>query len=67
MQYGTEGAFVFVIDDAQRAARRVLQLGSANAGRVVVESGLAASERVVVEGVDRLHDGREVQVVESLT
>ena len=67
VQYGTEGAFVFVIDDAQRAARRVLQLGSANAGRVVVESGLAASERVVVEGVDRLHDGREVQVVESLT
>ncbi len=67
VQYGTEGAFVFVIDDAQRAARRVLQLGAANAGRVVVESGLAASERVVVEGVDRLHDGREVQVVESLT
>jgi multidrug efflux system membrane fusion protein len=67
VQYGTEGAFVFVIDDAQRAARRVLQLGSANAGRVVVESGLAASERVVVEGVDRLHDGREVQIVESLT
>ncbi|HCW18387.1 efflux RND transporter periplasmic adaptor subunit [Achromobacter sp.] len=67
VQYGTEGAFVFVIDDARRAARRVLQLGSANAGRVVVESGLAASERVVVEGVDRLHDGREVQIVESLT
>jgi len=67
VQYGTEGAFVFVIDDAQRAARRVLQLGSANAGRVVVEGGLAASERVVVEGVDRLHDGREVQIVESLT
>lgn len=67
VQYGTEGAFVFVIDDAQRAARRVLQLGSANAGRVVVESGLTASERVVVEGVDRLHDGREVQIVESLT
>ncbi|MFY0476313.1 efflux RND transporter periplasmic adaptor subunit [Achromobacter marplatensis] len=67
VQYGTEGAFVFVIGDDQRAVRRVLQLGSANAGRVVVEAGLAASERVVVEGVDRLHDGRDVQIVESLT
>ncbi|MBB1592898.1 efflux RND transporter periplasmic adaptor subunit [Achromobacter sp. UMC46] len=67
VQYGAEGAFVFVIGDDQRATRRVLQLGSANAGRVVVEAGLAVTERVVVEGVDRLHDGRDVQIVEPLT
>lgn len=66
VQYGSEGAFVFVIGDDQRATRRVLQLGSANAGRVVVEAGLAVAERVVVEGVDRLHDGRDVQIVEPL-
>lgn len=66
VQYGAEGAFVFVIGDDQRATRRVLQLGSANAGRVVVEAGLTVAERVVVEGVDRLHDGRDVQIVEPL-
>lgn len=66
VQYGSEGAFVFVIGDDQRATRRVLQLGSANAGHVVVEAGLAVAERVVVEGVDRLHDGRDVQIVEPL-
>ena len=65
VQYGTDGAFVFVIDDDQRATRRDLTLGRANAGRVEVRSGLAAAERVVVEGGDRLHDGRDVLIVET--
>ena len=65
LQYGADGAFVFVIDDDQRATRRDLTLGRANAGRVEVRSGLAAAERVVVEGVDRLHDGRDVLIVET--
>lgn len=67
VQYGSEGAFVFVIGDDARATRRVLQLGAANAGHVVVQAGLAPAERVVVEGVDRLHDGRNVQIVEPLS
>ena len=65
VQYGAEGAFVFVIGDDQRAARRELALGRANAGRVEVRSGLAVAERVVVEGVDRLHDGRDVLIVDT--
>ncbi|CKH52075.1 efflux RND transporter periplasmic adaptor subunit [Achromobacter xylosoxidans] len=65
VQYGADGAFVFVIGDDQRATRRELTLGRANAGRVEVRSGLVAAERVVVEGVDRLHDGRDVLIVET--
>jgi multidrug efflux system membrane fusion protein len=65
VQYGADGAFVFVIGDDQLATRRDLTLGRANAGRVEVRSGLAVAERVVVEGVDRLHDGREVRIVET--
>ncbi|WMD22453.1 efflux RND transporter periplasmic adaptor subunit [Achromobacter seleniivolatilans] len=65
VQYGSEGSFVFVIGQDKRATRRVLQLGQANAGRVVVESGLSVAEHVVVEGVDRLHDGRDVHIVEQ--
>ncbi len=65
VQYGSEGAFVFVIGEDTRATRRVLELGPANAGRIVVQACLAEGERVVVEGVDRLHDGRDVQIVES--
>jgi multidrug efflux system membrane fusion protein len=65
VQYGSEGAFVFVIGEDLRASRRVLTLGPANAGRIVVQAGLAEGERVVVEGVDRLHDGRDVQIVEQ--
>ncbi|MNO09508.1 multidrug efflux system subunit MdtA [compost metagenome] len=56
---------MFVIDKDARAVRRVLELGPANAGRIVVLAGLAQDERVVVEGVDRLHDGRDVQIVEQ--
>ncbi|CUI34759.1 efflux RND transporter periplasmic adaptor subunit [Achromobacter xylosoxidans] len=65
VQYGADGAFVFVIGDDQRATRRELTLGRANAGRVEVRSGLAVAERVVVEGVDRLRDGRDVLIVET--
>lgn len=65
VQYGSEGAFVFVIGEDRRASRRVLRLGPSNAGRIVVESGLAPAERVVVEGVDRLHDGRDVHIVDQ--
>lgn len=65
VQFGSEGAFVFVIGDDARATRRVLELGPANAGRIVVLAGLAPDERVVVEGVDRLHDGRDVQIVDQ--
>ncbi len=65
VQHGAEGAFVFVIGQDLRAARRVLALGAANAGRVEVASGLAPAERVVVEGIDRLHDGSEVLIVEQ--
>lgn len=67
VQYGSEGPFVFVIDDKAQAQRRMLQLGAANAGRVVVQAGLDPAERVVVEGVDRLHDGRGVQIVDPLS
>ena len=65
VQYGAEGAFVFVISDDLKSTRRELKLGRANAGRVAVLSGLAPAERVVVEGVDRLHDGRGVQIVDT--
>ncbi|SSW67739.1 efflux RND transporter periplasmic adaptor subunit [Achromobacter agilis] len=63
VQYGSEGAFVFVIGEDRRASRRVLRLGPSNAGRIAVEAGLAPAELVVVEGVDRLHDGRDVLIV----
>ncbi len=65
VQYGADGAFVFVIGADRRAMRRDLALGPARAGRVAVESGLEPAERVVVEGIDRLQDGREVLVVEQ--
>ena len=50
VQYGAEGAFVFVIGDDQRAARRELALGRANAGRVEVRSGQMCIRDSYTEG-----------------
>lgn len=65
VQQGEDGAYVYVVGDDKRAARRLLTVGAASAGRVSVQAGLQPAERVVLEGIDRLEDGRDVLVVEQ--
>jgi len=62
VQHGSRGSYVYVIVDG-KARVRDLQLGPASGGRTVVLKGLAAGEPVVLEGLDRLEDGRAVNVV----
>lgn len=66
VQYGSQGAYVYVIDDAQRARPRTVSLGTAEGGWIAVTKGLAGGERVVLEGLDRLNDGREVKVIDTV-
>ncbi len=46
--------YVYVVDAAQRAQRRDLQLGRMVDGRRIVESGLAPGEQLVVAGMQRI-------------
>lgn len=62
VQNGSRGSYVYVIVEG-KARVRDLQLGPASGGRTVVLKGLAAGEPVVLEGLDRLEDGRAVNVV----
>lgn len=62
VQYGAKGSYVYVIKDG-KAGVRPLVLGPVDGERVAVSEGLAAGESVVLEGLDRLHEGREVIVV----
>ncbi|MGC4394979.1 efflux RND transporter periplasmic adaptor subunit [Hydrogenophaga sp. T2] len=62
VQHGSRGSYVYVIAEG-KARVRELQLGPASGGRTVVLKGLAAGEPVVLEGLDRLEDGRAVNVV----
>jgi len=64
VQHGSRGSYVYVIAEG-KARVRELQLGPASGGRTVVLKGLAAGEPVVLEGLDRLEDGRAVNVVKA--
>lgn len=64
VQHGSRGSYVYVIVDGH-ARVRDLTLGPASGGRTVVTKGLAAGEPVVLEGLDRLEDGRAVNIVQQ--
>jgi membrane fusion protein (multidrug efflux system) len=53
--------FVFTTEDG-RAARRDVELGQRDLGRVEIVAGLAAGENVVASGLQRLRDGAPVQI-----
>ena len=64
VQHGSRGSYVYVIAEG-KAQVRDLVLGPASGGRTVVMKGLATGEPVVLEGLDRLEDGRAVNVVQA--
>ena len=64
VQHGSRGSYVYVIAEG-KASVRELVLGPASGGRTVVLKGLAADEPVVLEGLDRLEEGRAVNVVQA--
>ncbi len=58
---GTEGNFVFTVDDDMKAHRRNVVTGSAYEGYTRIVEGLEAGERVVNEGHVRVTDGITVR------
>jgi membrane fusion protein (multidrug efflux system) len=53
-------SFVFVIADG-KVARRAVELGQRDVGKVEILKGVAVGERVVTRGVQKLRDGAAVQ------
>lgn len=64
VQHGAAGGYVYVVT-GDKAQVRPVELGARTDGRAVVVKGLVAGERVVLEGIDRLTDGRAVNVLDS--
>ena len=54
-----------IINKDNKAEVRVLQLGINTQGRTEILSGLNGQERVVLEGIDRLSEGKAVQIVQQ--
>lgn len=61
IQWGAEGAFVWVVRDA-KAARLPIRILQRNAGTVLVEAAFDPSDLVVTEGVQALRPGADVTV-----
>jgi RND family efflux transporter MFP subunit len=61
IQWGAEGAFVWVVRDA-KAVRLPIRILQRNAEAVLVETALEPSDLVVTEGVQALRPGAEVSV-----
>jgi RND family efflux transporter MFP subunit len=55
---------VFVVDDEERADKRVLEIGLSNPDEVEVVGGLREGERLVTLGYETLQDGVKVQIIE---
>ena len=64
LQWGGDGAYVWVIGDDDRARRQPVSLVQRIAGSVLLGGGLAPGDRVVLEGVQKMSDGRLVEVVD---
>ena len=54
--------YVFVVDEANKAQRVVVELGRRRPGEVEILGGLDEGDRVVVEGTIRLKPGAEVKL-----
>ena len=64
VQFGTERNYVYVVQDNKAYVRNVV-LGAAADGRVAVIEGLEPGELVVLEGLDRLRDGKQVNIPDA--
>jgi len=66
LQFSREGPFVWTVRGGQ-AERVPVSLIRRRAGEVLVDGPLEPGEAVVVEGVQRLREGREVEVINADT
>lgn len=64
LQWGGNGAYVWVIDEAGRAHRQPVSLVQRTAGSVLLDGALAPGDRVVLEGVQKMSEGRLVEIVD---
>lgn len=64
VQFGSQGSYVYVIEEGKARTRPVLT-GAITNSRIVISEGLHNGEAVVLEGLDRLREGRAVTIVAS--
>ena len=61
--HSREGHFVFRIGDAGTVRRQPVRIGARSPGKVEILDGLQPGDRVVVDGVHRVRDDQQVEIV----
>lgn len=65
VQYGSIGAFVYVIDEQNAAHIQEVIPGRVDGRYMAISAGLSPGERVVTDGIDRLREGSTVEIVDD--
>ncbi len=65
LQMGSEGNFVWVLNSENKVSKHLVKTGIQDSQTVVISAGLSAGDRVVTDGIDRLTEGAQVEVVEA--
>jgi len=66
VQMGNEGSFVWTLDEENKVSKHLVTTGIQDSQQAVISTGLQAGQRVVTDGIDRLTDGMQVQVVQPM-
>ncbi len=63
LQMGNDGHFVWVLNEQNRVSKHTVTPGIQDSQQVAISAGLSAGDRVVTDGIDRLTEGAQVEVV----
>ncbi|MCW2475691.1 MULTISPECIES: MdtA/MuxA family multidrug efflux RND transporter periplasmic adaptor subunit [unclassified Symbiopectobacterium] len=65
IQMGSEGRFVWVLNDKNQVSKHSVTVGIQYGQEMVVTAGLNEGDRVVTDGIDRLTEGAQVEVISA--
>lgn len=63
LQMGTEGNYVWLLEAENKVRKQIVDVELQTPERVVIKSGVSAGDTLVTDGIDRLTDGAQVEVV----
>lgn len=63
LQMGNEGNFVWLLSAGNKVSKHRVTAGIQDSQQVVISAGVNAGDRVVTDGIDRLTEGMQVEVV----
>ncbi|WON75822.1 MdtA/MuxA family multidrug efflux RND transporter periplasmic adaptor subunit [Serratia sp. UGAL515B_01] len=67
LQMGNEGHFVWILNEDNKVSKHPVTAGIQDSQQVVISAGVNAGDRVVTDGIDRLTEGMQVEVLEPLS